>query len=276
MREDLYLRLLKLIPKGKVISYKKFSEMTGLPIRVGARILKKNKDTKNLPCYKVVREDGSVGGYSLGVEEKIKRLEREGIQVDGKINRRYFWEPNLKEVRKKFEEMVKEEVKIRKLREVKRVAAVDTHERTCAIVIEKGKIVEERCIKIKKLFPYISGFFFLREGYPTIRVLEGLDFDVALIDAHGLAHPICGLASFVGVMLNKPTIGVAKRYLYGKIRNEKIYVGKKQVGIVYKKLYVSVGNLVSVKDLDIVKRFKIKSKMLEPIYKAHLLSLVKF
>ena len=37
------------------------------------------------------------------------------------------------------------------------------------------------------------------------------DFDVLLLDGHGMLHPRkCGLASFVGVLIDKPTIGIAK------------------------------------------------------------------
>jgi len=42
---------------------------------------------KNLPCHRVVRKNGFVGGYRLGEEEKIKRLKAEGVKIlkTGKI-----------------------------------------------------------------------------------------------------------------------------------------------------------------------------------------------
>ena len=43
---------------------------------------------------KVVCENGKLGGYNLGLEEKINRLEDEGIAVvNGKIGREFFWKP---------------------------------------------------------------------------------------------------------------------------------------------------------------------------------------
>ncbi len=75
------LRFLLTMPKGKVITYKKLGEVFNLHPRVVASILKSNDKQDTYPCYKVVRSDGSVGGYNLGVEEKIKRLRDEGVEV---------------------------------------------------------------------------------------------------------------------------------------------------------------------------------------------------
>ena len=50
-----------------------------------------------------------------------------------------------------------------------------------------------------------------------VRLLKNL-FDVLLIDGHGILHPRkCALASYVGVIIDKPTIGVAKNLLCGSI-----------------------------------------------------------
>ncbi len=81
------LKFLLTIPKGKVITYKKLGDIFDLHPRVIASILKSNDKQNVYPCYKVVRSDGSVGGYNLGVEEKIKRLREEGIDVfKGKVD----------------------------------------------------------------------------------------------------------------------------------------------------------------------------------------------
>jgi alkylated DNA nucleotide flippase Atl1 len=41
-----------------------------------------NKNSyKNVPCYRVVRTDGSVGGYARGTEKKVMLLRREGIKI---------------------------------------------------------------------------------------------------------------------------------------------------------------------------------------------------
>jgi O-6-methylguanine DNA methyltransferase len=79
--------LLKRIPKGKVTTYGELSKASGLHPRTVGMLMRNNKDPKNIPCYKVVRSDGSVGGYSGGVRKKIKLLTRDGIKIEkGKIN----------------------------------------------------------------------------------------------------------------------------------------------------------------------------------------------
>jgi deoxyribonuclease V len=45
--------------------------------------MKNNKDPVNIPCYKVIRSDGSIGGYSGrgGVKTKILLLRKDGVRV---------------------------------------------------------------------------------------------------------------------------------------------------------------------------------------------------
>lgn len=81
--------LLKLVPKGKVTTYGELAKFAGLHPRTVGMLMRKNKNPKNIPCYKVVRSDGSPGGYSAkgGTKTKIKLLRKEGIRVEnGKIN----------------------------------------------------------------------------------------------------------------------------------------------------------------------------------------------
>ncbi len=91
--------LLRLIPRGKVISYKKFSQALGLsnPRLVG-RILQKNEDKLKIPCYKVVRSDGKLSkGYKFGgASEQKKLLQAEGVRFSPKgvrIAKRFFFSP---------------------------------------------------------------------------------------------------------------------------------------------------------------------------------------
>lgn len=45
-----------------------------------------NPDADTMPCFKIVKSDGSVGGFGLGIKDKIRRLRQDGIEVkDGKI-----------------------------------------------------------------------------------------------------------------------------------------------------------------------------------------------
>lgn len=79
------LLLCKKIPKGKVTTYKILAEAAGRKnaYRAVGTILKKNKNPKDIPCYRVVKSSGHVGNYSLGIRKKIKLLRKDGIPVVG-------------------------------------------------------------------------------------------------------------------------------------------------------------------------------------------------
>lgn len=108
--------------------------------------------------------------------------------------------------------------------------------------------------------PYIPGFLMLREAEPILKTLRLLkdDYDLLLVDGHGLLHPRkCGLACYVGIMLDKPTVGIAKSRLCGIVRKDGyVEVGKEILGCVINKLYVSVGHKISLETaIAIVKEF---------------------
>ena len=103
--------------------------------------------------------------------------------------------------------------------------------------------------------PYIPGLFVLREYMPIINVLQLVEkeFQILLVDGHGVLHPRrCGLASYIGVMINKPTIGVAKSLLCGFVRKDKsIELGGEVLGFQIqnsnkKHIYVSIGHQISL------------------------------
>lgn len=71
--------VVKTIPKGKFLTYKMVAKLAGKPRawRAVGNILNKNKD-KKIPCHRVIRSNGKIGGYNSGIKEKIKRLKKEG------------------------------------------------------------------------------------------------------------------------------------------------------------------------------------------------------
>ena len=68
------------IPRGKTMTYREVAARAGNPraARAVGNIMHNNSDTKKVPCHRVVRSDGSVGGYARGTKKKIEILRREG------------------------------------------------------------------------------------------------------------------------------------------------------------------------------------------------------
>ncbi|MFH0891117.1 MAG: MGMT family protein [Candidatus Liptonbacteria bacterium] len=76
-------RATRKIPRGKVATYAQIARAIGHPraCRAVGNILNKNKNTKNIPCHRVVRSDGTPGGYAFGFRRKIEILKREGVKI---------------------------------------------------------------------------------------------------------------------------------------------------------------------------------------------------
>ena len=83
---DNCFELLKKIPKGKVTTYKELGRALNCEgYRAIGQILKRNKNPEKILCFKVVKSDGSVGGYCgsspKNIKKKIEKLREEGIEV---------------------------------------------------------------------------------------------------------------------------------------------------------------------------------------------------
>ena len=79
--------LLKQIPKGKVTTYKEIAKaLDSKAYRAVGNAMNKNPDPVNVPCHRVVKADGSLGGFVYGDIKKIALLKEEGVEVkDGKV-----------------------------------------------------------------------------------------------------------------------------------------------------------------------------------------------
>ncbi len=150
--------------------------------------------------------------------------------------------------------------------------------------VDRDVIIEE------VTFPYIPTFLMFREGDPAVRVVGrvldrvGREGVVVIVDGSGIAHPRrCGLATYIALKLRVPTIGVTKRWLYGRVDEPKgvmesspIRDDEEVIGYALKTckackpIFISPGSYISPETaLEIVKSCLRGYKLPEPIRLAH-------
>ncbi|KFM14752.1 DNA-3-methyladenine glycosylase II protein [Marine Group I thaumarchaeote SCGC AAA799-O18] len=84
---EVYSKLLK-VPKGKITTYGDLAKAIGLKNgqRAIGLIMKNNPFPVIIPCHRVVKSNGEIGGYTYGEKIKSNILSKEGITIkDGKI-----------------------------------------------------------------------------------------------------------------------------------------------------------------------------------------------
>ncbi|MEM2896766.1 MAG: endonuclease V [Candidatus Bathyarchaeia archaeon] len=203
-----------------------------------------------------------------------------------KNSNQFFQKSIFEKIEKHQEKLAELVIKKSKLKSFKKIAGADvTYFRGMGICsalnfnIESLSVIDKAICEMKIDFPYIPGFLAFHEGPIIVKTIRKLSIkpDVLLVDGHGIAHPRkCGLASFVGILLNMPTVGVAKEKLYGRIKGNRIYDEKGEViGAIVKPsygkklLYVSIGHMVSLNDaIKIVLMCTVKNYP-EPLKMAH-------
>ncbi|NET88805.1 MAG: deoxyribonuclease V [Kamptonema sp. SIO1D9] len=189
-----------------------------------------------------------------------------------KINQTHPWSLTAEEATEIQLKLVSQVVTEDRLGEVKYVAGVDVGfednyavTKAAAVVLTFPELteVEKAIARRPTTFPYIPGFLSFREIPALLAALEKLTVtpDLILCDGQGIAHPRkFGLACHLGVIIDLPTIGVAKSLLVGKheeLPTEKgnwrplVYKGE-TVGAVLrsrtnvKPLYISSGHRISL------------------------------
>jgi O-6-methylguanine DNA methyltransferase len=78
--------LVKQIPRGKVTTYGELARALTGSVRAARAVgqaVANNPTPLQIPCHRVVRSNGDLGGYKLGVATKIKLLNEEGIAIQG-------------------------------------------------------------------------------------------------------------------------------------------------------------------------------------------------
>jgi deoxyribonuclease V len=153
------------------------------------------------------------------------------------------------------------------------------------------RMIDHAVVKRPIPFPYIPGLLSFREIPMLIDAWECLETkpDIILVDGIGIAHPRrMGIATHLGLVLNMPTIGVAKSVLTGiydepeekpgsvsDLRDKKTgeIIGaalRTKLGV--KPVFVSAGHLITLEEAVIlVKKCLIKHRLPEPTRLAHLI-----
>lgn len=145
------------------------------------------------------------------------------------------------------------------------------------------EVVEEKFVITPMRFPYIPGFLAYRELPAMLKCYEKLESspDVFMVNGNGILHPRgLGFASHFGLVVQKPTIGIAKNLFFGKIKNSKVYINSEVMAesLATKKgskpIYISQGNMIGLESaVELVKRCLRKPhKFPEPLALAHLYS----
>ncbi len=159
----------------------------------------------------------------------------------------------------------------------------------CAVLDYKSlRVLRQRVVKTKLKFPYIPTFLAFRELEALLKAIEGQKADVYMVGAQGLAHPRrAGLACHLGVLLNKPALGIAKKRLCGSAKEPPNRRGAysllkdkgETIGAVLRTcpnaapVYVSVGHKLSLDTAIRVVTETVKDHRLpEPLRVAHRLA----
>lgn len=182
------------------------------------------------------------------------------------------WATNITEAKLVQEQLKNRVITEDQLSKVNYIAGVDvgfkenyqiTQAAVAVLTFPQLELVEQAIAQIPTTFPYIPGYLSFREIPAILEALKKLSInpDLILCDGQGLAHPRrFGLACHLGVLLDSPTIGVAKSLFVGKHAELDPLKGSWQplidrgetIGLVLrsrtnvKPLYLSVGHKISL------------------------------
>jgi len=142
-------------------------------------------------------------------------------------------------------------------------------------------------VKSKTRFPYVPGYLAFREVPALLQAIAQMDNkpDVIVVDGHGIAHPRrMGIAAHFGALIDIPTMGCAKKKLYGQYEEPGVLKGEytpleakgETIGYVLrtkynvKPVFVSPGNHLSLaSSLQLAKHCMGAYRIPEPTRRAH-------
>jgi deoxyribonuclease V len=243
-------RLLEQIPAGRVSTYGDLARALGdvSAARWVGEYLREHPHEENCGCHRVVRKGGEVGLFVTGdPQEKIARLEAEGIAIDGDravlagtLHTEFYCDGPLATLRE-LQQRLPERVEICPLEHEARtiggidVSYVSPREGVAAYVRVDAKTHEllwSTTVRGPVTFPYIPGYLTFRELPLFVHLFDEVrrarqEAPVTLVDGNGILHPRrAGSASAVGVAVGTPTIGISKKLLCGRVEVEGLSIGE--------------------------------------------------
>lgn len=306
------------IPPGYAASCGTLAELLGdrqAARWIGSWLLDHSHD-EACPCHRVVRAGGRLGGFILGVQRQRELLVAEGLALTGdaiseaavldatalKKLIAVQGEPPLARLQQ-FQRLMRSRICVQPVPEtIRDCAGVDVSYRAgyavavyCRVTWPDGEKRFETHVVQRVRFPYITGYLAFRELTPMLEVIRraeaaGQLADVILVDGSGLLHPRgMGVASHLGVILDRPTIGVTKTLLCGTTGHlQDLAAGESMpilwqgqtLGAVLRSLsghaqpvFLSIGHRVDVPgSLRVVRPLFARHRLPEPIYWADRLS----
>ncbi|AAR39194.1 NEQ345a [Nanoarchaeum equitans Kin4-M] len=255
------INLIEQIPKGYVTTFKELAKALGDPIATKFVAMYYKKAPH---WYRVVSSNLIVSPMQKALLEKEVKII--GNKVYAPIFKDFKSSKPLLELQK-IQEYLVNKIKF-DYPEYDYVIGIDIGYKNniiaLAIFDKNKKLIETKTCKHNIEFPYIPTYLSFREGIPIVNILKDLDYTALyIINGHGLSHPRkMGLATFVGTVLDLPTIGDAKKLLYGKIKNNIIYAHNMPVGY-FVGHYVTIGNRTNLEFLkEFIKEWNSKKYLL--------------
>jgi deoxyribonuclease V len=200
-----------------------------------------------------------------------------------------------------LQKSLRERVRLEPLRrEIETVAGADISFNKYSPVLYAGivvlklpslEVLEEVGVVSETKFPYVPGLLSFREAPPVLEAWAKLkcEPDAVMFDGQGIAHPRrVGIASHVGLLLNRPTLGCAKSILVGRHdeleeergswqplvdpKNQETIGAALRTKTRVQPIYVSPGHLIDLAGaIDLTLRADGGYRQPEPTRRAHLL-----
>lgn len=235
------------IPAGRVTTFRALAAALGdvEAVRFVSALLG-SEEARDWPVHRVVHSSGAVARvFGEDTSWAATRLQAEGVRVVGdRVDPLlpYFFssfrtDRPLARLQEE-QQRIGVEVKLLPLPEARRIGAVDVAYRGdvafAAFVLAgpDGEPLDYLVAHAPARFPYIRTYLAYRELPAFLAVLReahrsGMGPDVLLVDGNGILHPRrAGVAAHLGLLLDLPSVGVAKGHLCGDVNTEGMTVGE--------------------------------------------------